>query len=164
MGREIRRVPPNWEHLKLHDWSGSLQPMYDSTYESARNKWLDGLRDWYAKPEIERDGYDWWEEEAPPDRDYYRPWKDEEATWYQLWETVSEGTPVSPPFETKEELAVYLAENGDWWDQERYAENRLGRESPGWGTEVANQFVFGPGWAPSFVSYGHGLKEEKLMY
>lgn len=37
---------------------------------------------------------DYWEWESnPPDRESYRPYKDEEGTWYQLYETVSEGTP-----------------------------------------------------------------------
>ena len=30
---------------------------------------------------------------------------------YQMWETVSEGSPISPPFETPEELAHWLADN-----------------------------------------------------
>lgn len=30
---------------------------------------------------------------------------------YQMWETVSEGSPISPPFATKEELADWLGEH-----------------------------------------------------
>lgn len=33
--------------------------------------------------------------------------------WYQVWETVSEGSPCSPPFATKEELARWMAEHSD---------------------------------------------------
>ncbi len=141
MGREIRRVPPNWDHPKQEGWGdGRLQPMYDATYESVRNEWIEGFK--AHKPE-EHDGEDFWEYRGgPPDRKYYRPWKDEEATWFQLWETVSEGTPVSPPFETAEALAHYLAENGDFWDQRR--------GNGGWGIERARRFV-ACGWAPSFV-------------
>lgn len=121
MGREIRMVPPNWKHpLSEEPWRaerGDLQPMYDDRYEHVRAEWLAGLA--AHKPE-EHDGEDYWEYHGnPPRRSYYRPWKDEEATWFQLWETVSEGTPVSPPFATREELADYLAENGDFWDQKR---------------------------------------------
>ena len=32
-----------------------------------------------------------------------------EGTGYQLWETVSEGSPVSPVFETKEKLCKWLS-------------------------------------------------------
>ncbi len=114
--------------------------MYDREYAIARQEWLDGLA--AHKPE-EHDGDDYWEWWGPPpDREYHRPWKDEEATWFQLWETVSEGTPVSPPFATAEELVQYLATNGDHWDQKR------GRG--GWGIESARSFV-AAGWAPSFA-------------
>lgn len=47
-----------------------------------------------------RELYDNWESYDPPS-----------GEWYQLWETTSEGSPVSPPFETPEELAKYLADN-----------------------------------------------------
>lgn len=63
----------------------------------------------------------------PPEREYYRSWKDEDATWFQVWETVSEGTPVTPPFATKEELIDYLVANGDFWDQKRRQEQNQGR-------------------------------------
>jgi hypothetical protein len=35
--------------------------------------------------------------------------------WYQLFENVSEGTPLSPPFENKEELIEWLVNNKDYW-------------------------------------------------
>ena len=38
-------------------------------------------------------------------------WTDEEATHYMMYETTSEGTPISPAFETPEELARWLADN-----------------------------------------------------
>ena len=149
MGREIRRVPPNWEHPKMEDREG-LQPMYDRSYETERREWLDGLA--AHKPE-DHDGEDYWEWDGnPPERAYYRPWADDEATWYQLWETVTEGTPVSPPFETKRELAEYLAEHGDYWDQER--------GDPGWGMDAAAAFVK-IGYAPSFMGLGGRLIESK---
>jgi hypothetical protein len=40
----------------------------------------------------------------PPDHP-----QDKEATWFQAWETVTEGTPVTPPFATTDELVDYLA-------------------------------------------------------
>lgn len=51
---------------------------------------------------------------TPPNPAYYMP----TGTWYQLFQTISEGTPISPPFETAEELIVYLEKNGDfWWNE-----------------------------------------------
>lgn len=148
MGREIRKVPPNWDHPKDANYPDRLKPMYDKTYESARRTWLDGLAAWEAGKDKDRetfrhdDGtpYEYWEWNGnPPDRDSYRPWRDEDATWFQLWETVSEGTPVSPPFATKQELADHLAEHGDFWDH------------AGWGKKRAEAFVMGDGWAPTMV-------------
>ena len=47
MGREIRRVPPNWDHPKQEGWSdGRMQPMYDQTFEQAAAEWKDGFAAW----------------------------------------------------------------------------------------------------------------------
>lgn len=46
-----------------------------------------------------------------PDPDDYMP----DGDWYQLYETVSEGTPLSPPFKTTEELINWLSNNVDYW-------------------------------------------------
>ena len=172
MGREIRMVPPNWKHPMMepdpihwipgvglkHD--PSLQPMYDRDYEEASANWKKELAEWEAgiRPDYfdateYPNGIDFWEwDSGPPERKYYRPWKDADATWYQLWETVSEGTPVSPPFATKEELAAYLAEHGDDWDKKR--------GHGGWGVERANAFV-GTGWVPSMMIQGGKIYESK---
>jgi hypothetical protein len=63
---------------------------------------------------------------------------------WQLWETVSEGSPISPAFATADELAVWMSdpERGRHWVPQ----------------EVAAKFI-ADGWAPSFVSGPgtHGL-------
>jgi len=38
-----------------------------------------------------------------------KPIEPPQGNCFQLWETVSEGSPVSPVFETKEELATWLS-------------------------------------------------------
>jgi len=179
MGREVRRVPPNWSHPETERSNGQTgkQPMFDKTYASARAEWLEGLRKWEAGEDPDREQFknddgsyqDYWEWTGnPPDRVYYRPWRDEEATWFQLWETVSEGTPITPPFTTREELAAYLAEKGDEWDQKRAGDPRaaalfgikLGK--PGWGRARAEAFVKA-GWAPSFaISNGRALESKDI--
>lgn len=172
MGREIRKVPSNWQHPTSSN--GGKQPMLDQTYADARKEWLDGLAKWESGNNPDREKYknddgtyqDYWEwHGAPPARELYRPWKDEDATWFQLWETVSEGTPVSPPFATKEELAQHLAVNGDDWDQKRCHDpsscHLFGMElgKPGWGIERARRFVNGPGRAPSMIVTGGKVYE-----
>lgn len=49
---------------------------------------------------------------APNQEDYMPEWPDEERTHYQMYETCSEGTPLSEPMETPEELARWLADTG----------------------------------------------------
>lgn len=168
MGRRIRNVPPHWQHPEVDRAYGRIgpQPMFDETFAEAVVEWKAGFTKWESGNDPDREEYkrddgsylEYWEwNNPPPDRAYYRPWKDEEATWFQLWETVSEGTPVSPPFATKEELAAYLAEHGDFWDQKRCKEpdwaSLWGGEpgKSGWGRERAERFVFGSGWSPSMA-------------
>ena len=170
MGRELRMVPANWDHPKTERPNGELrfQPMHDSRFEDAAAEWKAELQKWDAG---ERPSYytidednpnpEYWEYNGnPPDRKYFRPWKDEEATWFQVWETVSEGTPVSPPFATREELIDYLVANGDFWDQSRRASGRqmYGMSCDPWSREQAEAFVNGPGWAPSFVADAGGFR------
>ena len=147
MGREIRRVPPNWVHPK--DDSGVDQPMFDMTFMDAAKQWKEDFAAWERGERSsyfeERDGepYEFWEyNENPPNRKYYRPWADQEATWFQLWQTVSEGSPVSPPFATMEELIQHLAKHGDDWDAKR--------GHGGWGVDRARAFC-ADGWAPSMA-------------
>ncbi len=51
---------------------------------------------------------DFWGEPPEPNDPTLRPEYEEEPTWYQVYETVTEGTPVTPPFATEQELADYL--------------------------------------------------------
>lgn len=154
MGREVRRVPPNWDHPKREGaHADRLQPMFNETFASAAAEWKANFAAWERgeRPKHFSDesrNLEYWEwENGPPDRAYYRPWQDDEATWFQVWETVSEGTPVTPPFATKVELVDYLATHGDFWDQKR-------GDGP-WPRGTAEKFV-GAGWAPSMmVTGGH---------
>lgn len=119
MGREIRRVPPNYEHQK--DEAGKFIPQLDSDYETAALEWIDGFekhRRGEHKSEYAKEFKYYWEYEMPPEADGYRQPFDVEPTWYQVYETVSEGTPVTPPFETIDELVEYLVNQGDFWNNE----------------------------------------------
>src|SRR6202035_2729532 len=156
MGREIRRVPPHWEHPRrdCHHFrpcnpdGKCLQPLYDRDYETELADWLAKREKWKAgggEGVCAKHGHTTFEEwhGKAPDPNYYRPaWTDEERTWFQVYETVSEGTPVTPAFATKEELVDYLVNHGDFWDQKR--------GNGGWERENAEKFV-GTGWAPSMM-------------
>lgn len=161
-------VPANWDHPMVTRSNGhdGFQPMYDGTFEEAAAewkaefaKWESGERPSYYTVDQDNPNPEYWEYSGdPPERKYYRPWKDEEATWFQVWETVSEGTPVSPPFETKAELIDYLVTNGDFWDQSRRREGRSIMNCDPWSRKQAEAFVNGPGWAPSMVIDSSGIR------
>ena len=144
MGREIRIVPKGWEHPKKRD--GSYQPMRDTVYAERAREWLDECKQWddgthpslVDRPELKAEIPFFWEwDGGPPDHDYYRDAWTEEPTCYQMYETVSEGTPVTPVFETEDELVDYLVNVGTFWNQK-------------YSREAAEAFVK-TGWAPSFV-------------
>lgn len=160
MGREIRMVSPNWEHPTqecphTRKCRPCYAPLSDQSFAEAAREWKEGFAAWERgeRPAHCRDeppDTEYWEYEgAPPQReDGYRPdWKPEERTWFQVYETVSEGTPVTPPFATRERLIDYLVKNGDYWDQHRGA--------GGWKREHAESFV-SCGWAPSAMSFMEG--------
>lgn len=113
MGREIRRVPKGWEHPK--DESGFIA-MYDEDYDSACREWWVEACQWHRSmnPDKENEGnrkefpwyWDW--DGNPPDKKSYRSKFKEKVDCYQIYETVSEGTPVSPVFSSKEEMIEWM--------------------------------------------------------
>lgn len=64
---------------------------------------------------------------------------------FQIWETVSEGSPISPVFATPEELAQHMA--GTRWGADH-----------GSSYETWLKFINGPGWAPSMVMDESGIR------
>ena len=78
------------------------------------------------------------------DRIAYEEWQSVEppvGEGYQVWETVSEGSPISPVFSTPEALARHMA--GTRWGGDK-----------GTPYETWLKFILGPGWAPSLVVSG----------
>ena len=109
MGREIRSVPPDWEHPK--DEKGRYVPLYDQTWLQALLSRLRYDFPWHLKPKNWR--YINEIAELWPNPKYYRPyWPKRRATAFQIYETVTEGTPVSPVFATLDELKNWLVEQG----------------------------------------------------
>lgn len=118
MGREIRRVPKGWFHPPN-------RPLYDEVFEDVASDWLAQAIAWskgeHPDQQIggllgpawrEKYPFFWQWHGDPPDANYYRPrWKTE-PTCFQIYETVSEGTPTSPVFETLDELVEWLVNDG----------------------------------------------------
>lgn len=67
----------------------------------------------------------------------WKPVEPPSGDGWQLWETVTEGSPISPVFATADELAVWMSDpaRGDRWVPQA----------------TAAQFI-ADGWAPTFVS------------
>lgn len=76
-----------------------------------------------------REAYENWKEEPPPTGD----------AW-QMWETTSEGSPISPPKATPEALARWLADNNA---------SAFGHDGASY--ESWMRMIVGSGWAPSAV-------------
>lgn len=125
MGREIRRVPKGWVHPKESDAFsqnfGRYKPMYDKDFATVAQEWLDNCIAWAngthkefeSRPDSKAECPFYWQYDGgPPNPDSYRPSFHGPADCYQIYETVSEGTPVSPVFETKGELVDWLVAQG----------------------------------------------------
>ncbi len=119
MGREVRRVPANWEHPK--DYRGNYKGLHDGSYAVVAAEWLLNCIAWANgthedfKDHPERQAkyaYYWeWNGRSPEKDDYMPDWPESERTHWQMYENVSEGTPISPPCESPEALARWLADN-----------------------------------------------------
>lgn len=129
MGREVRRVPADWQHPK--DKAGQFIPLFEghkfaewlSDWEKGAAQWENGRARSYG-PEAGADGYGpinekyrgmKYEEYAgeKPDRESFMPaWPPEQCTHCMMYEDTTEGTPISPAFATPEELARWLADTG----------------------------------------------------
>lgn len=90
--------------------------------------------------------YEEWEEEEPP-----------KGEGWQMWETTSEGSPISPVFETPEELSQWLTDA---------KASSFGSETSTYDEWLA--MIKGSGWAVSCISSPEtglvsGVKYESLM-
>jgi len=89
----------------------------------------------YAGQRAEADA---WEAEEPPMGD-----------GWQVWETVSEGSPITPVFATAAELIDHLVYVGAWRKR--------------WSRDAAERFVNGSGWAPTGMVVGGEFQTPENM-
>jgi hypothetical protein len=119
MGVEIRKVPKSWQHPK--DEKGYYKPLFNGSFEDAFKKWDERRKLWIEGKDPDADEFNYpktsegfieYDGDAP-DPEFYRveKWTEDEARCYQLYENISEGTPVSPVFETLKELEDWLVKN-----------------------------------------------------
>ncbi len=128
MGRQLRRVPLDFDWPLNIMWPGlSLLPCGNNCDRCRHFARL-------AKVACSDDGC--------PECNIDPP----KGDGYQLWETVTEGSPISPVFATPENLARWLVANDTSITQSTTYEQWL-------------KFIKGDGWAPSMMfSPKHGLE------
>lgn len=104
---------------------GNFIPLFDRSYDEAVRDYEYGLKQWeegrhpsqYRFPDdtagLSYSEWCGWEGE-PPDPSKYRQqsWTEADATHVQLYENISEGTPISPVFSTVQELGDWMSEHG----------------------------------------------------
>lgn len=91
------------------------------------------------------DGSVWSPPEAKQQADDWQRIEPPSGDGYQMWETTSEGSPISPVFAQPRQLAEWLAENrGGTIDDETTAEQWL-------------EFIQGPRWAPTLIIDSSGV-------
>ena len=93
--RELRPVPLDWEHPRYPGTYADGSPRYRALHSRAF------LR--YCIRDAEQNGEQW---DYDPE-DYMPEIPEGTPVGWQLYETTSEGTPVSPVFATLEELAAW---------------------------------------------------------
>ncbi len=143
MGREVRRVPLDFDWPVGAIWPGFLAGVCEKEMqlclgylhekltseqlctECRHAARLLGLPTGYSCPSWKRD---------PPAGD-----------GWQMWETTSEGSPISPVFKTPEELAHWLADT---------KASAMGNSTASYESWLA---MIHEGWAPSMVSDATGL-------
>lgn len=143
MGREIRKVPADWQHPKNN--AGHYQPMFEEFYLDVLKEWIINHNLWikgnhpdqkkYPGKTSNCSFYAQWNGN-PPDIDFYnlRKWTKEEATCFQVYETVTEGTPISPVFKSLEQVEKWLI------------------QSQGYSIQAAKDLCEAK-WAPTLVGY-----------
>lgn len=109
MGRQIRMVPPGWEHPK--DEKGKYIPLLEGNYAARAKEWDEGWEAWQREPK-DKCRYTEWAGARPSPDEYMPEFPPGTATMLVMYEDTSEGTPISPAFSTPEELARWLADTG----------------------------------------------------
>ena len=151
MGREVRMVPANWEHPR--DEKGHFIALLGGSFKERAAKWDEEARQWAngfvqdyatdgwkAKEPKNAGTFADWDGGRPNEKDYMPDWPEAERTHYQMYESTSEGTPISPAMETPEALARWLADNS------ASAFANIGATYEQWLATIKR------GWAPSAVS------------
>lgn len=122
MGHVARRVPLDWEHPKSA--SGDFIPMHNghrlterqAGWDAELKKWDEGFRDdfrggWVRKGAEHDMDFSEWMGKRPDPADHTPEWPESECRGWMMYEDVTEGTPLSPVFDSPIKLAHWMADN-----------------------------------------------------
>lgn len=146
MGREVKRVALDFDWPVGTIWPGYMARVCDEEIAYCVGRKSEAARDWHAicamcrhagrlaKRPITVGGCPNWRHE-PPD-----------GPGWQMWETTTEGSPISPVMESPEALADWLVEHN--------------ASASGDSTATREQWLamIRVGWAPSFVADSDGVR------
>jgi len=110
MGREVRRVVSGFDWPLEQTWWGYLlDPIPCCACTDGKNE----LAAYGFCPvcEGERQVYPQVNPPAIPLSECHQPWQETYYSGWQMWETTSEGSPISPVLESPEQLASWLVNN-----------------------------------------------------
>lgn len=122
MAYEIRKVPAQWQHPK--DENGEYVGLFESSrfkrdtqrWDEENDMWSKGMRsdgrNQYVaiEPKYQHMSYVQWTQQRPVPEHYMPQWRNEERTHFQVYEDVTEGTPVSPVFDKAIDLLNWVIE------------------------------------------------------
>lgn len=145
MGRMIRRVPKGfdwpigviWPGFKLDGNCSAIDSIADNIFQKTKRRMPREERCGLCRKWAKLTGIEINKENCPDLSKITDPPK---GRYYQLWNTTTEGHPMSPPFKTPEELAQWLVDN----------------KISSYGYQTATyeewlKFIKGPGWSPSGI-------------
>jgi hypothetical protein len=132
MGRELKRVPMDFDYPLNKVWYGYF--IKPSTCHDSYSAGCEGCKEFARLKGIPLASY------GCPDfseftKEYNKTVEPPEGEGYQLWETTSEGSPVSPVFKTLDELCEWCAENAT-----TFADFKASKEQ--WLSMLSDDFVF----------------------
>lgn len=139
MGRELKRVPLDFDYTLHEVWYGYFMDYVPNTCMSTKDKeYCDSCKEYARIKGIEFSDYGcpnyekYFSEITEKLRTLCEPPKGE---GYQLWETTSEGSPVSPVFKTLDELCEWCEDNAT-----TFADFKASKEE--WKKMLEKDFVY----------------------
>ena len=116
MGRELKRVPLNFDYPLHKVWYGYYDKYFNFCH-SDYSAGCDGCKAYAKIKEIPFHSYGCPDFESYYGIDNAQKVEVPEGEGYQLWETTSEGSPVSPVFKTLDELCEWCEDNATTFAQ-----------------------------------------------